>query len=360
MVIRRALLALSGYNFRALIAFLRVCRTYNVPIYIIAKDKSDPIFSTMYAGQVVFVRESSDLSCLPEICQNLMSQYHLDEAVFLPSTEYLNRYLQANRHIFHKLRIKIPLIPPPLYDRLSDKSSFRDMCIEYGLPTTKVYSTLDSIEYPCVLKPHTYWSYSGKPIVILNSGQIPRDFSKEWFIEQYIPGDSYYLLYYFRNDGTYVAYSQKNLIQQNGGGSMLCACQSTLHHHPICRQYAEMFISERVTGLIMVEVKEHNGKYIMIEANPRLWGPSQFFVDAGIPFFEEFLFDCGFNIKNNISLTEPSEPIYYFWEGGFSKERHDEKYYSMGRAVLSQKLSILRKYDVFNRPDTLNLYTTES
>ena len=38
----------------------------------------------------------------------------------------------------------------------------------------------------------------------------------------------------------------------------------------------------------------------MIEANPRFWGPSQLFVDAGFNLFESFLFD--YNIIETLPL----------------------------------------------------------
>jgi hypothetical protein len=33
-------------------------------------------------------------------------------------------------------------------------------------------------------------------------------------------------------------------------------------------------------GLVMIEVKEYDNQFYMIEANPRLWGPSQLILDA--------------------------------------------------------------------------------
>ena len=54
----------------------------------------------------------------------------------------------------------------------------------------------------------------------------------------------------------------------------------------------------------MVEVKHLSNKNYMIEANPRFWGPSQLFVDAGINLFEAFLVDNGL-LNKRLTFREP-------------------------------------------------------
>ena len=54
-----------------------------------------------------------------------------------------------------------------------------------------------------------------------------------------------------------------------------------------------MLIQIGYYGLIMIEVKIQDGEYYMIEANPRLWGPSQLILDAGMDLFHRFALDNG-------------------------------------------------------------------
>ena len=45
----------------------------------------------------------------------------------------------------------------------------------------------------------------------------------------------------------------------------------------------------------------------MIEANPRFWGPSQFYHDCGIEFFELFLKD--YDIIDSVSIDEKTNEM---------------------------------------------------
>lgn len=355
---KKGVIILSGYNPRAVIAFLRVCDRCNVDYYIIATGKDDAILNTKYGKYVVYVRENQDVANLFEIAQKTMERYQLSESYFIPSTEYLNRYLINHREEFEHYNIYIPLVDKKLYEEISDKESFRNLCEKYSLPVTNRYENKDNIKYPCVLKPRKYGSSAGKPKVIYNKSELNSIYNHDiWFVEEYITGDSYYLLYYFRNDGSYICYSQKNKVQQPNGGSVILAEPARLHTHSICSQYGDMLTKENYRGLIMIEVKENDsGEFVMIEANPRLWGPSQLFVDAGINFFEEYLSEMGFVIDNSEDKAFRNGDIYYFWEGGVSENIDDLKYYSYSLKELKNKYHILKQNEIFNRDDTRRIY----
>ncbi|GAA4654151.1 hypothetical protein GCM10023142_12890 [Anaerocolumna aminovalerica] len=357
LINKKAVVILSGYNMRAIIAFMRVCKEKEIPFYIIASGEQDSIFHTEYKEHVVYIRNDNDISDLVSIVLNIKDKYNLEELFMLPSTEYLNRYLVLNKNEFRKHNIGIPLVDKELYSTISDKSSFYQLCKKYNLMVPACYETIENAVFPCILKPKTYDTYMGKPILLENKeiyNQLAIDNKKDWTIEQYIIGESWYLLYYFKKDGSYSCFSQKNLIQQGGGGSICLAVSSDLHKKDICKVYADMFINEGFQGLVMVEVKKSNEKYFMIEANPRLWGPSQLFVDANISFFEEYLIDMGFDIQiDNKKLSKQN--VYYFWESGLSNTK-DNTYYGYDDIQLKEMLKELSNYEVYNRKDTKKLY----
>lgn len=356
MTKNKAIIILSGYNPRAILAFIRICKRYSIPFYVIANGNNDQILRTLYYENVAYIRENPDLSNLLDITIKIMLDNSLDEVFFLPSTEYLNRYLVEYHYTFQKYNIHVPLVDKKLYERISDKYSFRKLCLENNIPVTKQYSGFTDIIFPCVLKPKNYRSYSGKPIVIKTKDDFPKEFDDNvWFIEEYISGDSYYLLYYFKKDGTYLSFSQKNIIQQPNGGSVIFACSTNLHYEVICRKYADLFQKEEFTGLVMIEIKEKDGQYILIEANPRLWGPSQLFVDAGIRFFEEYITDMGFNVSDE-GINKQQSETYYFWEGGFPQDLADIRYYSYDEDSLIRDYSKIHKFEIYNRSDTKALY----
>lgn len=104
----------------------------------------------------------------------------------------------------------------------------------------------------------------------------------------------------------------------------------------------------------MVEVKESHGNFIMIEANPRMWVPSQLIVDADTGFFEAYLRDMGFLIKESKPIMKSD--IYYYWEGGIPDDVETIRYYSYSFEEYNRDYSKLLCCDVFNRDDTRELF----
>jgi len=111
--------------------------------------------------------------------------------------------------------------------------------------------------------------------------------------------------------------------------------------------------------LIMIELKQVGGAFYMIEANPRLWGPSQLFVDAGVPIFEEFIRRQGFNIE--IERLEIKESVY-FWRGGISEDHRNGNalaFHDFTPKDLARQLDEFQKKEVYFRSDTEKIYYKE-
>ena len=354
----KAVLLLSGYNQRAVIAFLRVCTKYNIPFYIIASGKDDSILNTIYKDKVAYIREENDITNIITAIAVIKEKYTIQDLYFIPSTEYLNRFLLLNKQKLRAMNVHIPLVDNELYHKISDKSTFYQMCCEHGIPVPTIYQDIEGASFPCYLKSKTYEGYLGKPIKLKDKQSfynIPENVRNDMFIEQSIEGNSYYLLYYFRKDGTYLKFSQRNIIQQKHGGSICLATTSNLHDTEITKKYVNMFIAEGFHGLVMVEVKEFDGIYYMIEANPRLWGPSQFFVDACVPFFEEYLKDMGFSIEDRNGVSEDSKILYYYWENGIIDLDLDVTYYNYAKDRFIRDYPLFKKDEIYRRSDTMNI-----
>lgn len=353
-MIKKAIFILSGYNIRAITAFIRVCEKNLIPYFLIAQSEDDFFLHTKYAKNVIYIRKTKDISNLLSILIEQKNKYKIEKAYMLPSTEYLNRYLLKNRCEFEQNNINIPLINSDLYYKISDKHKFYQLCKENNILVPNQYKTIKEASFPCVIKSKSYHDYHGKPFILNHINEYPKivkSSPEKWFIEEYIPGDSYYLLYYFKKNGSYLSFSQKNLIQQPNGGSILLSVSSDIHTKEIAKQYTMLLQKTGFYGLTMIEIKHWKNSYKMIESNPRLWGPSQLFVDAGIPFFETFLEDLGFPIK-----TYPVPvfyPVYYYWENGFIKNK-SLTYYHFSLDKFSEQFNIIKNSEIFHRPDTIN------
>ena len=364
------ILIFSGYNQRAVIAFLRTLKNNKISSYgIIASSGADTILKTEYASKVIYIRKNKQLS-LKEICMVIDAQRrtkNIDNFFIVPSTEALNRFLLEYRQVLEKYECIIPLVEKKLYESISDKETFCEVCKEYDLCVPELTKFGVKYKNPIVAKPKKYFASDGKvysPIIIKNEKDFKefRDIcnQSDFMYQEYINGESYYLLYYFTRDGKAYRFSQKNYMQQNGGKSILAAVSDDLHlRSNIVDKYEKMFLKIGFYGFVMVEVREQKDKYTMIEANPRFWGPSQLFCDAGYNLFEFFLQEYGF--LQEISLKTVNYQEKYFWSGGLTNSSFEEEYmwFGNGKEVVEKNIAAYFEKDIYKRQDTIDLYYAE-
>ena len=356
----------SGFNQRAVISFLRTLEKNKIQQYaIIAISKQDPILKTIYCDKVFCIRQKRELE-LDEMSQILQDLYQqCKETIFIaPSTEMLNRFLLKHRKEFEGIHCKIPLVSEELYTKISDKESFWQICEKAGLAVPQKLLLEEEFTGPVVAKPKKYISDSGNiyaPILLMDEEKYRyfRDhYDKNDFdIQEYVEGESYYLLFYVSKDNEVYSFSQKNLLQQPDGKSILAACAADIHHEKIKEQYQKLLLQLGFYGLVMIELRKFNGEYYMIEANPRFWGPSQLFCDYGYNFFEFMLYDYG--LLAEFSTEKTNVKAKYYWGGGMQghpelcvKHMDDEQ-------LLNSGLRDFEYWDIYNREDTKEVYTLE-
>ena len=151
---KSAIVIFSGFNMRAVFAFLRTLEKNHLDFYIIALPQDDSIFKSKYKQNVLISREKKQLD-LQDItnCLSKVKTFTQAEHLFIaPSTEALNRFLQKNRVHFESIGCIIPLISNDLYNTISDKESFRNLCKANSIPVPEKVK-FDKKNIPFVVKP---------------------------------------------------------------------------------------------------------------------------------------------------------------------------------------------------------------
>ncbi len=351
---------MSGYNQRAVIAFLRYLEKIKYRNYaIIAVDEKDLILNTAYKDHVIYIRKVKQLTIneFDDIFGN-----NNKEAIFMPSTEALVRFQIDYRDYFTEHKISIPVVEKNLYETVSDKRKFWELCKDFGFVVPRIYTDIQDISFPLMIKPKTYLLSTNEivsPIKITSQKELDLFLTKynrnDFDFQQFITGDSYYLLYYIEKNGEVHSFSQKNILQQPNGKSMIAAKPSRIHNEEICVDYGNMLKEIGFNGLIMIELRKSEDKYYMIEANPRMWGPSQLFVDAEVEFYGMLLNDNGANIR--LENKTPDFSVRYYWSGGVLGDL--EKYRISFDEDVDNNLETYRKYDIYDRIDTLEIFRYE-
>ena len=277
----KCIIIFSGYNPRAIISFLRTLNKHKV-VYAIIAIENDFIYQTSYKERVLSVRKLTELR-LDDIIRTIREvqiKIKCDEYIIAPTSEALNRFLLENRNHFEKLNCTIPLVQQELYNQISNKQSFGELCRSYSIKTPEEIEPNEKRVMPYVAKPRKYRSEKNMsvlyPVIIYNQDDYNKFIKcydeEDFYFQKYIEGRSFYLLYYFHRNGHIYKYSQENLIQQPEGKSIVAAVSSDLHDSKEALKYEKLFKSINFHGLVMVEVRGVDNDFYMIEANPRFWG----------------------------------------------------------------------------------------
>jgi predicted ATP-grasp superfamily ATP-dependent carboligase len=359
-------LLLSGYNVRALVAFCRFARQNHLPFHLWAKSSADLIFRTEYRQNVWAIRESVDLriDALLGVLADLRRSLNYEGLFIVPSTEYFNRFLLKHRKELECAGHIVPLVGVACYEAISDKYKFRTLCKKHGLLVPREFNAMPEGP-PFVAKPRKYFSGDGaplKPVIFRTHADMDRRMAdianpEDYYFQEYVTGESHYLLAHISKAGKATTYAQKNLMQQQGGGSIILARESDIHETRTAEQYIEMLISIGFHGLIMIEFKKNGDQMFMIEANPRLWGPLQFTLDAGIQILPSYMRDYGFDTMTHSSPVRT--PIYYYWSGGLSATGAPYMYHDYCADQFIADYPCFRTSDLFLREDTLELFRYE-
>jgi len=362
-------LLFSGYNNRAVLAFVRTLEQYAVDYAIIARNAHDPIFHTRYRERVAHTRTSAtlDLSLL-EICVEMAKTVCRAHRVLIaPSTEALNRFLLEQREALMAMQAVIPLSDKNCYESISDKAAFTELCRARGLRVPVEYPALEKTPLPFVAKPRQYIGKDGKthtPVLVFDEVQrdafVTQHDPDDFYFQEYVEGRSVYLLYYFATDGQVHRFSQENLVQQPEGKSIVAARSARYHENAVSAEYEALFREQSFTGLVMVELRVNTAGYYMIEANPRFWGPSQLFVDAGVNFFAYLLRDYG--LCKPQSQEAVANEVEYLWFGGLFETLKNGGELSFIDCTPDSFFADFDKWmshDVYKRDDSLEAFRME-
>lgn len=367
----KTVLIYSGFNPRAILAFLRFAKQRNISCVVIAQSDNDFIFHTDYRDKIIHVRKSSTLNAdkILSHVELVRKKFNIHNVFILPSTEYLNRILINNKELLFKYDVTFGLCDKDLYEKISDKEAFTNLCRKYNIPVP-LQSPIPLTSFPQVAKPKTYFEGSeiaSKPVLIKSQKELLKFKSNNqiasFFYQEYINGQCVYLLFYFEKNGRYSVFSQENFIQQSNGASMILAKSSNYHNNQdIVKPYVNMFLSEKFVGLVMVEIIIQNNISFMIEANPRLWGPSQLILDAGMNLFDFFICDNEI-LEKCLSVQNYQENVFYFWSGGIvetQKKKEQIKFHNYTPTDFTKNYSEITKRDIYLKKDSIKLHIKEN
>jgi hypothetical protein len=359
---------ISGYNGRAVLAACRSLQARGAQFGIVARGAGDAIRQSRYRARIGAEIHSQDLEleALTESLARLRTALGAGRLVVLPTAEYLNRFLLTHRaHLEREAGCVLPLPSFDVYRTVSDKQQFAALCAANGLALPAEFPGESLPVFPFAAKPRAEFSDAGKrcyPYLIHDRREYAAfrnaELLQDYYMQEYVHGRSYYLLFYFFQDGRYRAFCQRNGAQQPGGKSVVFAWSEPFPEPALQERYGRVLRELGFRGLVMVELKGSAGNYRMIEANPRLWGPLQLARDSG-----NDLIACYAEEYAGIPHPAPRPRRRpYLWFNGivqtvYARERLN--WFAGGRRAFWRALPQLPFHDVYLRPDSVGVFGRE-
>lgn len=351
---KKALLIFSGHNQRAVLALCRFLSEKNVDFYLVGSTNEDDIFKTKWAKYVIYTRKDRDINF--ELFKNIQCSVDKNtELIYTPTTEYINNFVLENRKLLAKLKINFPLVDSDVYDAVTSKEQSIEIIertLEIKAPKKMEWNFA---KVPCVFKPKKNIEDRDVlyPILCFNKEDLVKLqyklSSKNWFIQEYIYGQSLYLCGYLAKDERYKFYWQANLIQQPNGKSIVLA--KTIFAPNINEGLIFQALSNLgYFGPVMLEViQQEDGLLNYIEINPRFWGPLQLGVDACPEMFDLYLEDIDiYDFRKTSLLKKRDIEHWYAWSEGYKPD--DCKTYPLAESLSLSDIRLkLIENDVMNR-----------
>ncbi len=298
-MISEGFLVFSGGNDRAILAFLRSLRCCGQRAAVVARTSDDLVLRSHYRAWVVHTREDHtlDMDVFREGLEAAKRSTGRQRFTVFPATEYFNQFLLEHRGEIERLGCDVPLVEASLYDMLSNKRSATDFFQAAGVNVPEEFQAGDELRFPVVAKPSKNIGVDGGslyPEFVASRDSLghflQRPNASQYFLQEFVTGKSVYLMFYIpKGSAPPVLWSQRNLLQQPGGKSMLLAEASDFHLSEHASRIVGALRSCGFWGLGMVEIIVSAERAVFIEMNPRPWGPLQLCVDACSSILESFI-----------------------------------------------------------------------
>lgn len=346
-------LIFSGYNQRTVIALCRYFTDIEHPFCIVSCGNDDPIYKTDYSEKVILERKNKLLTTalfvdIARCCER--------ELVYIPTSEFLNLFMLSNSGFLRSINIITGMPDKDIYCQITDKWACQGLLKDQTeISLVEMFDLADE-RVPCVIKPYQNIK-NGKvlyPFICKTKDDLKKAkdsiCSRDFFMQRYLDGQSYYYCAYLASDGCFDGYWQANLLQQPNGKSMVLA---KICDNPGLQVDGLMEIISKTGyfGPLMIELIHNEDGFYFIEINPRFWGPLQLCIDCFPQLLDAFIWEW-FDRKAVSSKTNSEG--FYSWYYGAKQYLHTLKSYPELKNISDVENQMLAA-DVYSRPDTVQL-----
>jgi predicted ATP-grasp superfamily ATP-dependent carboligase len=226
----------------------------------------------------------------------------LRDPLFIPATE-VSAEVAIESGLSERWRVALP--KPESYRAAVDKHALMVRARALGIDVPK--STLvenaaeverlpDGYRYPAILKARRsrwldegHWRAGGVRVVHdaaqLREAALAPDFAGGCLIQEFVPGHGEGLFFLVDHGRVVARFAHRRLREKPPTGGVSVLSESVDPDRTLLEMSERLLADLEWHGVVMVEYRRSpEGRSVLMEINPRLWGSVQLAIDAGVDF----------------------------------------------------------------------------
>ena len=290
---RKILVTDAGYKHT--LGIVRAFGKEGFIVDLVGEDNSISAYSK-YANKVVFHQSQFNQGSIDQLISFLKANRY---DLLLPVSAKSVQFVSQNKELIAKYSGVVVAEIELIEKCLNKDETFSELrSIGISMPSTWVFQSFDELEksisdinLPVVVKSKNEF---GKidPKYIYTTTQLLRTVASYYsdqgafpLIQEYIEGDGYGFFALYKNGicQSYFMHKRVREYPATGGAS---TCALSVYDSILLHEGSKILDHMRWHGVAMVEFKKsrHNGKYYLIEINPKFWGSHDLALESGVNF----------------------------------------------------------------------------
>ena len=277
---------------------------------------------------------------------------------------------EINKHTNAKLLVE----DYSTLSQLADKWLTHNICLKIDIPSPKtvllnlqgkISSSINSFKFPIILKPRI--SYAAKGVKFFKTREDLEIFLKDfkqiynennqkdpvYVAQEVIHGELHDVTCCAKDGNVISILSQQRILSlyDFGGGGVI----NKTTYEPTIMEYAEKIINHvKWSGVMLFDfIRDREGKYYLLECNPKIWGTTQLTTEAGLNMVQQlidlFVLDRKIKTRDNYIVG-----MVYKWIFPLCIFSWIQKPRTLNR-IIKRIFSTLRKYNASKSLNNLNM-----
>jgi predicted ATP-grasp superfamily ATP-dependent carboligase len=266
-------------EYKQAVAAIRNLGRHGVNVVVASARRSAPGFFSRYCTERVLCPEPEDEAFLPALLEHVD---RLSVDVILPiggaATSEISRDKAAA-----EAHAAVPVAPWESMVIAADKRRSAALAEELGVPVPRTYADRESVDsFPVVAK--RAWG-SGVVRYVNSPAELSASTFADSLVQEYVPGAGYGFFALFDQGEERAVFMHRRIREFPVTGGASTAAVSV--YDPLLEELGlRMLRGLRWHGVAMVEFKRdsRDGRYKLVEVNPKFWGSLDLAVEAGVEF----------------------------------------------------------------------------